>query len=110
MFWENLLTQLVVVFHYFNSSYFYEDPGLSYDLFSACGIEVPDTCNSFNSRAVPDDFLECAGRTINNNLKVNITNNSTMNNYTINTSGAALQSGVYSIGLIIIGLIGTYIY
>ena len=32
-----------------------------------------------------------------------------MNN-TINTSGAALQSGVYNIGLIIIGLIGTYIY
>ena len=79
-------------FNYFNSSYFYDIdyPGLSSDLFSACRIEVPDTCNSFNSKAVPDDFLECAGRTINN-------------------SGAALQSGVYSIGLIIIGLIGTYI-
>ena len=64
---------------------------LSSDLFSACGIEVPNACNSFNSRAVPDDFLECAGRTINN-------------------SGATLQPGVYSIGLIIIGLIGTYIY
>ena len=77
-------------FHYFNSSYI-DHPGLSSDLFSACGIEVPDTCNSFSSRAVPDDFLECAGRTI-------------------NSSGAALQSGVYSIGLIIIGLIVTYIY
>ena len=80
-------------FNYFNNSYFYDIdyPGLSSDLFSACDMEVPDTCNSFNSRTVPDDFLECAGRTI-------------------NTSGAALQSGVYSIGLIIIGLIGTYIY
>ena len=80
-------------FNYFNNSYFYDIdyPGLSSDLLSACDIEVPDTCNSFNSRAVPDDFLECAG-------------------HTINTSGAALQSGVYSIGLIIIGLIGTYIY
>ena len=57
---------------------------LSSDLFSACGIEVPNACNSFNSRAVPDDFLECAGRTINNN-------------------GATLEPGVYSIGLIIIG-------
>ena len=73
-------------------------PGLSSDLFSLCGIEVPHACNSFNSTAVPDDFLECAGRTINTKM-----------NNTINTSGAALQSGVYSIGLIIIGLIGTYI-
>ena len=78
-------------FHYFNSSISYKYPGLSYDLFSACGIEVPDACKSFNSTAVPDDFLECVGRTI-------------------NTSGAALPSGVYSIGLIIISLIGTYIY
>ena len=76
--------------HYFNRSTLYGYPGLSLDLFSACDIEVPDTCNSFNSRAVPDDFLECAGRTIN--------------------GGAALQSGVYTIGFIIIGLIGTYIY
>ena len=53
------------------------------DLLSACDIEVHDACTSFNSRAVPDDFLECAGLTINN-------------------SGAALQSGVYSIGLIAI--------
>ena len=86
-------------FHYFNGSNFYDmdDPGLSSDLFSACGIEVPDACS--NGRAVPDDFLECAGRTINSKV-----------NDTINTSGAALQSGVYSIGLIIIGLIATYIY
>ena len=68
--------------HYFSSQY----PELSPDLFSACDIAVPDSCNSFSSRAVPDDFLECAGLTIN--------------------GGAALQSGVYSIGLIIIG---TYI-
>ena len=80
-------------FHYFNNVYFHDIDytRLPSDVFSLCGIEVPDTCNSFNSTAVPDDFLECAGLTINN-------------------SGAALQSGVYSIGLIIIGLIGTYIY
>ena len=74
-------------FNFLNST-FYEY--ISPELFSACGIEVPDTCNSFNSTAVPDDFLECASGTI-------------------NTSGAALQSGVYSIGLIILGLISTYI-
>ena len=85
-------------FHYLNSSILYNDPGFSSDLFSASGIEVPDACKSFNSRAVPDDFLEYAGRTINSKV-----------NDTINTSGAALQSRVYSIGLIIIGLIGTYI-
>ena len=81
----------------FNSSTRY--PVLSSDLFFACDIVVPDACNSFDSRAVPDDFLECAGRTINNN-------NSKTNN-TSNNSGAALQPAVYSIGLIIIG---TYIY
>ena len=47
-------------------------------LFSVCGIEAPDACTSFNSTAVPDDFLECAGL----------------------SNGAALQSGVYSIGVI----------
>ena len=82
-------------FHYFNSFYFHDIdfPRLPSYVFSRCGIEVPDTCNSFNSTAVPDDFLECAGLAINNS-----------------GSRAALQSGVYSIGLIIIGLIGTYIY
>ena len=95
--------------HYFNSSTRYPVLDLSLDLFSACGIEVPDACNSFNSTAVPDDFLKCAGRTINDT--VNITNNSKMNNCnTSNNSGAALQSGVYTIGLIVIGLIGTYIH
>ena len=92
--WGTFIDRVGCCFHYLKSLIFINDPGLSSDLFSAfffCGIEVPDTCNSFNSRAVPDDFLECAGRTINN-------------------SGAALQPGVYSIGLIIIGLIGTYIY
>ena len=56
-------------------------------IFSACGMKVPDACNS-TITTVPDDFLECAGR----------------------TSGAALQSGVYNFGLIyiIIGLIATY--
>ena len=80
-------------FNLFNSTFFYVGSTtqvLSSDLFSACGIEVPDTCKSFNSRTVPEDFLECAGRTI-------------------NTSGAVFQSGVYSIGLVIIGLIGTYV-
>ena len=57
------------------------------DLLSACGIEAPDACTSFDSTAVPDDFLECAGLTINHN-------------------GAALQSGAYSIG--VIGLIAIY--
>ena len=90
-------------FHYFNglavNFYNIDDPGVLPDLLSACGIEVPDGCNSFSSMTVPDDFLECAG----------LTNNNKVNN-TINTSGAALQSGVYSIGVIIlIGLIGTYI-
>ena len=83
-------------FEYVNSSYLYyyiDYLGLPSDLLlSACGIEVPDACNSFNSKAVPDDFLECAGRTINTS-----------------EAAGALQSGVYSIGLIIIGLIGTYI-
>ena len=73
-------------FQYFNSSNFYLDQVLSSDLFSACDIEVPDACNS---TTVPDDFLECVGNSTNN-------------------SGAALQ--VYAIGLIIIALIGTYIY
>ena len=58
-------------------------------LFSVCGIETPDACTSFNSTAVPDDYLECAGLTINSN-------------------GAVLnQSGVYTIG--VIGLIAIYI-
>ena len=98
-------------FNLFNDTFFNVGSTLqvlSPDLFSACDIEVPDACNSFNSRAVPDDFLECAGRTINN--KINITNNGNKTNDIINTSGAALQSGVYSIGLTIIGLIVTYIY
>ena len=132
-------------FNFFNSTFpkfgSSTSPGLSSDLFSLCGIEflVPDACKSFNSTAVPDDFLECAGRTINTKLnntistklnntistklnntintklndtinctKVNNTINSKVNN-TSNTSGAALQSRVYNIGLIIIGLIGTYI-
>ena len=90
----------------FFSGIFFDIESTAQVVFSACGIEIPDVCNSFNSTAVPDDFLECAGRTINN--KVTTTNNNKVNN-TINTSGAALQSGVYSIGLIIIGLIGTYI-
>ena len=76
-------------FNLFNSSNFYFDLELSSDQFSACSIEVSDVCNSSNSTAVPDDFLECAGNSTNN-------------------SGAALQ--VYGIGLIIIALIGTYIY
>ena len=59
------------------------------DLLSACGIEAPDACTSFNSTAVPDDYLECTRLTINNN------------------SGADLQSGVYTIG--VIGLIAIYI-
>ena len=84
---KNVLVELIdtvgCCFNFLNSTF----PGLSYDLFSACGIEVPDTCNSFSSTAVPDDFLEC----------------------TINNSGTVLQSGVYSIGFIIIGLISTYI-
>ena len=58
------------------------------DLLSVCGIEAPDACTSFRSTAVPDDYLECAGLTINN-------------------SGATLQSGVYTIG--VIGLIAIYI-
>ena len=81
-------------FNFFNGIFFNVGSTaqvLSSDLFSDCGIKVPNACSSFSSRAVPDDFLECAGHTINN-------------------SGAALQSGVYSIGIIIIGLIGTYIY
>ena len=57
------------------------------NLLSACGIEAPDACTSFDSTAVPDDFLECAGLTINDN-------------------GASLQSGAYSIG--VIGLIAIY--
>ena len=69
------------------------------DLFAACGMDIPDACNSFSSVTIPDDFLECAGRTSNS-----IFNNNKVNN-TINSSGAALQSGIYSIGLIIIGLI-----
>ena len=54
------------------------------ELFSACGIEAPDACTSFDSTAVPDDFLECAG-----------------------LNGVALQSGVYSIGVLC--LIALYI-
>ena len=96
---RNVLREIIATvgccFYHFSSSamnfYDTDDPDpLSYQL-SACGIEAPEACNSFNSMAVPDDFLECAGRTI-------------------NTSGAALQLGVYSIRLIIIGLIGTYLY
>ena len=119
--------------HYFNSPFYnsfevgststyYE---LTSDLFSACGIEVPDACSSFDFTAVPDDFLE---HTINGEVnittdvdsKVNITTDvdSKVNittdvdskvNTTINNNGAVLQSGVYSIGLIIIGLISIYI-
>ena len=55
--------------------------------FAACGVDIPDACSSFSSTTLPDDFLECAGRTVNS--KVN---------------SAALQSGIYSIGLTIIGL------
>ena len=62
----------------------------SEELLSACGIEAPDACTSFDSTVVPDDFLECAGLTFNDN-------------------GAALQSGVYNIGVIAIGLIAIYI-
>ena len=95
--------------HYFNSSVLEIGSitfrGLSSDLFAVCSIEIPDTCQSFSSVTVPDDFLECAGLTINS--MVNISNNSNVNN-TINStsSGAARQSGIYSI---IIGLIATYI-
>ena len=85
---EEMIDRVGCCFVYFNSSFSYHD-GLSMPSFSACGIKVPDACNSFNSRDVPSDFLECAGITIN--------------------SGATLRSEVYSIGLIIIGLIAIYI-
>ena len=88
--------------HYFNSSVLEIGSitfhGLSSHLFAACRIEIPDACKSFSSATVPDDFLECAGHSLNSKL-----------NNAINTNGVALQSEIYSIGLIIIGLIATYI-
>ena len=85
---EETIDTVGCCFVYWNSSII-RSSMLSSDIFSACGIEVPDACSSFRSSTVPDDYLECAGLTIN--------------------GGAGLQSGVYSIGLIIIGLIATYI-
>ena len=85
---EETIDTVGCCFAYWNSSII-ESSRLPSDLFSACGIEVPDACSSFRSSTVPDDYLECAGLTIN--------------------GGATLQSGVYSIGLIIISLIATYI-
>ena len=107
---EDFIGRVGCCINYFNGS-FYEliagsaislaDQVLSSDLFAACDVEVPGACRIFDSTALPDDFLECAGRTINN--KVTITNDSKVND-TINTSGAALRSGLNSIGLIIVGL------
>ena len=85
---EEMIDRVGCCFAYFNSSFSYHDRMPFSDLLSACGIKVPDACNSFNSRDVPSDFLECAGLTIN--------------------SGATLRPGVYSIGLII-GVIAIYI-
>ena len=91
MLWENLLTKLVVVSTISIARTFTISITQDYHLiYSLLVIEKSLTLvNSFNNRAVPDDFLECAGNSTNN-------------------SGAALQ--VYGIGLIIIALIGTYIY
>ena len=91
---EKFIDTVGCCIHHFNTS-FYEliagsaisiaDQVLSSDLFAACDIEVPDACRIFNSTTLPDNFLECAGRTINN-------------------SGAALRSGVYTFGLVIVAL------
>ena len=41
--WGEFIDRVGCCFHYFNRSYFYDDPELSSDLFSACDIEVPDS-------------------------------------------------------------------